>query len=73
MSREYTVKLIELADDGVVSWESIARSAMMYMSEADVQDMAECEGYIDPEEEDEEEWDGQPTEQEEWASFDPDC
>ena len=51
MSRQYTIKLIELAEEGIVSWESIAKSAMMYMSEADVQDMAECEGFVEVEEE----------------------
>ena len=72
MSRTYTNKLFELAENGVVSWESIAVSALRYMSEADVQDMAECEGFVDVEDAEEED-DGQPTEQEEWASFDPDC
>jgi hypothetical protein len=55
MSREYTIKLIELAEEGVVSWESIAKSALSYMSEADVEDMAITEGFV--EEEDEEESD----------------
>lgn len=72
MSREYTNRLFELAENGLVSWESLAVSALRYMSEADVQDMAECEGFVDVEPEEEED-DGQPTEQEEWASFDPDC
>ena len=72
MSRTYTNKLFELAENGVISWESIAVSALRYMSEADVQDMAECEGFVDVEDAEEED-DGQPTEQEEWASFDPDC
>lgn len=50
MSRTYTNKLFELAENGVVSWESIAVSALRYMSEADVQDMAECEGFLEVDE-----------------------
>lgn len=53
MSRTYTNKLFELAENGVVSWESIAVSALRYMSEADVQDMAECEGFVEVDEEEE--------------------
>ena len=51
MSRKYTIKMIELAEEGVISWESIARSALSYMSEADVEDMAECEGFVEVDEE----------------------
>ena len=39
--REYTCKLIEMAEDGVISWEQLAREATLYMSEADVEDMAQ--------------------------------
>jgi len=51
------------------TWEQIGKAALGYMSEYDVADMAETEGFVDFEEED----DGQPTELEEWQSFDPDC
>ena len=56
MSRTYTNKLFELAENGVVSWESIAVSALRYMSEADVQDMAECEGFVEVDELEEEQY-----------------
>jgi len=69
MSREITNKLYDLVDEGMLTWEQIAQAALGYMSESDVADMAETEGFVEIEEED----DGQPTEQEEWASFDPDC
>ena len=70
MSREITCKLYDLVDEGVLTWEQIGKAALGYMSEYDVADMAETEGFVEPEEEED---DGQPTEQEEWASFDPDC
>lgn len=50
--RKATNELIELAEQGVVSWESIALSCLRYMSEADVQDMGESEGFLDSEDED---------------------
>jgi len=50
MSREATNKLYELAEEGVVSWESIAKACLGYMSEVDVKDMAECNEFIEVEE-----------------------
>jgi len=53
MSREATNKLIELVEEGVLDWESIARAALCYMSEDEVADMARCnELILDEEEED---------------------
>ena len=53
--RQATNALIELAEQGVVSWESIALSCLQYMREDDVKDLAESHGYIDSEEEKDEE------------------
>ena len=53
--REATEKLINLAEEGVLSWEAIARAALNYMSEDEVADMAQCNEFIDDEFEDEEE------------------
>ena len=54
--RKHTNRLIELAEDGVISWEDIARMALNYMSEDEVEDMARgtFEYLEDNEEEDEE-------------------
>ena len=40
MPREVTNMLVGMAEDGTISWESIARSALGYMSERDVKEMA---------------------------------
>ena len=53
--RKATNKVIELAEAGVLSWETIARAALDYMSEDEVADMAQCNEFIDDEFEDEEE------------------
>jgi hypothetical protein len=47
---KYRNAAIMLAEDGMVDWETIARRAIGYMSDADVQDMLECEGFIDEDE-----------------------
>ena len=74
MTREYTSKLLELIEDGMLDRDTVIMACVKYMSEDDVKDMMEHNEFILEEDEDEdEEYDGQPTEQEEWASFDADC
>lgn len=50
--RLYTIQLIEMAEEDMISWETLARAALCYMSEADVKDMAETEEFV-PVDEDE--------------------
>lgn len=38
--RASTIKLMELADEGILTWEQIGRACLVYMSEDDVSDMA---------------------------------
>jgi len=71
MTREYTNKLLQMVDDGLLDRDMVIMACVKYMSESDVQDMMEANEMIEEEYEDED--DGQPTEQEEWASFDADC
>ena len=67
--RTQTNRLIDMMDEGVISAQAIAEMALAYMSEDDVADMMRANDILEEEDED----DGQPTEQEEWYSFDPDC
>lgn len=55
MAREATCELIEMAENGMISWETIARECLQYMSEDEVRDMAESNDWIDSEEDSEEE------------------
>ena len=50
--RKATNKVIEMAEEGVLSWEAIARATLDYMSEDEVADMAQCNEFIEDEEED---------------------
>ena len=55
MAREATCELIEMAETGVLSWETVARECLQYMSEDAVRDMAESNDWIDPENDEEDE------------------
>ena len=67
--RTQTNRLLDMMDEGVISAQAVAEMALAYMSEDEVADMMRANDILEEEDED----DGQPTEQEEWASFDPDC
>ena len=51
--RKVTNQLIDLADEGVISWQVIAIACLLYMSERDVADMASDNYFIDDENDDE--------------------
>ena len=57
VSRAFTNALLEDAEQGLLSWESIARAALDYMSEDEVRDLAETE--FDYEEEQDEDFEEQ--------------
>ena len=77
MVREYTTKLLEMMDEGLISAEAVAEMALAYMSEDDVKDMVRSNDLMpwleDDEEDEDEDYDGQPDEAQEWHDFDPDC
>ena len=70
--RVQTTRLLEMMDEGLITAQSVAEMALAYMSEDDVADMMRSNDILDEDEEDEE-WDGQPDEAQEWESFDADC
>lgn len=74
MTREYTTKLLDAIEQGLLSPQAVVEMAVSYMSESEVHDMMRVNDllyYLDAE--DEEEDDGQPDEAQEWYDFDPDC
>lgn len=52
--RKVTNQLIDLVDEGVLTWDMIARACLSYMSESDVADMADYNYLIDDENDDDE-------------------
>jgi len=53
MTRQYTNQLLEMIEEGLLTAEDVLRSALIYMSEDEVEDMAKSEGFIEDEDEEE--------------------
>ena len=70
MSRDYTSKLLDLIEDGMLDRDTVIMACVKYMSEADVQDMMEMNEFIVEQDEDDEPDVDEATE---WADFDADC
>ena len=47
--RDATNKILEMVEEGILDPTAVLKSCLVYMSEYDVADMAECEGYISAE------------------------
>ena len=47
MPTSISEKLIDLAESGILDWETIAREALQVMSEDDIEDMANGAGWLD--------------------------
>jgi hypothetical protein len=69
--RTQTNRLWEMMDNGEISATVVAEMALSYMSEDEVADMMRCNDILD--EDEDEDYDGQPDEAQEWADFDPEC
>lgn len=52
-TRKTTNKVLEMAEEGIIDWKSIAKMALWYMSEDDVADMCRANAIFDDEEDDE--------------------
>lgn len=50
-SRPVTSELLDLAEEGVISWEQLARDALGWMSEAEVAEFAQRNDYLQTEDE----------------------
>jgi hypothetical protein len=46
-SRAVTVQVLELAEGGVIDWESLARNCLAWMSEDEVREFARIHGYAE--------------------------
>ena len=52
-TRKATCQVLDLAEQGVIDWESLARDALNWMSEEEVNQFAQHNGYIVDDEDDE--------------------
>jgi hypothetical protein len=51
MTREYTNKLLEMVEEGILDRDNVISACVQYMSEDDVKDMMESNEFIDQEDE----------------------
>jgi hypothetical protein len=54
MTRDYTDKLLEMVEEGILDRDNVILACVKYMSEDDVKDMMKCNEFINEEEESEE-------------------
>ena len=52
-SRPVTSELLDLAEQGAIDWETLARDALGWMSEAEVQRFAQANDYLQEQEDEE--------------------
>ena len=50
MTREYTTKLLNMMDEGLISAKDVAEMALGYLSEDDVKDMMQANDILDEDE-----------------------
>ena len=50
--RDYTVKLMDMMDEGILSPQAVADMCLAYMSEDEVKDMCRANDILDEEDED---------------------
>ena len=73
-SRPATTRLLDMMDNGEIDARAVADMALMWLAESDVKEMMLANDLVETdEEEDNEDYDGQPDEAQEWADFDADC
>ena len=67
-TREYTNKILELVDDGIVDKDWLIQGLLMWLSERGVEQFYDANLRPDGDEDD-----GQPSEMDEWHDYDPGC
>ena len=66
-SREFTNKILEAVEEGMLDKDTVIMACLKYMSEDQVRDMAEANCFFEHEEEEDEE-----EEEEEWTPYNAD-
>lgn len=54
MTRKFTIKFIEAMEEGIIDPKQLAQNLLGYMSEREVEEFANREGYFEHEDEEEE-------------------
>lgn len=72
MAREYTNRLLEMVDEGLLDKDTVIMACLKYMSEADVQDMMEANEFILEDEEEDEDEEGFSRDNDVWSAVEED-
>lgn len=72
MAREYTNKLLEMVDEGLLDKDTVIMACLKYMSESDVQDMMEANEFILEDEEEDEDEEGFSRDNDVWSAVEED-
>lgn len=54
MVRKFTNQILEMIEDGILDKDTVILACLNYMSESEVQDMAECNEFLPIEDEEDE-------------------
>ena len=77
MTREFTIKLLDMVNDGLLDKDTVIMACVKYMSEDDVREMMFANDFVeDTDDWDEKEWDDDEPdvdEAQEWHDYDADC
>lgn len=68
---KYRSKILELFDEGLVGKDELVTNLVNFLSESDAREFVEQ--YYGEDEDEDYEYDGQPTESQEWHDFDSYC
>ena len=73
MTREFTTKLLDMIDDGLLDKDTVIMACVKYMSEDDVRDMMFANDFVEDTDDWDEDEEPDVDEAQEWHDFDPDC
>ena len=73
MTRDFSTKLLDMIDDGLLDKDTVIMACVKYMSEDDVRDMMFANDFVEDTDDWDEDEEPDVDEAQEWHDFDPDC
>ena len=73
MTREFSTKLLDMIDDGLLDKDTVIMACVKYMSEDEVRDMMFANDFVEDTDDWDEDEEPDVDEAQEWHDFDPDC
>ena len=73
MTRDFSTKLLDMIDDGLLDKDTVIMACVKYMSEDEVRDMMFANDFVEDTDDWDEDEEPDVDEAQEWHDFDPDC